>query len=283
MSTVSEQLSSGDLVGPYRIEGLLGEGGMGLVYRARDADGNEVALKLIRSKLASDDRFRRRFQREAVSASRVEHKNVVPILGQGEHDGIPYLAQRFISGGTLGDRLVGGALPVDQTIRVLKHTASGLEAVHSMGVIHRDVKPANILIDEAGTAYITDFGLAKQHDASVLTMPGQAVGSLDYMAPEQIRGEDVQATTDVYALGCVAIECLTGTPPFGDRKGMQVLWAHLQDEPPDPARTHPDVSEELSWAVRKALEKEPGARPPTPVAYARMMQAAVGGGQSQTG
>jgi serine/threonine-protein kinase len=277
MSNGSDQLRAGDKVGPYRIEGLLGEGGMGLVYRARDGEGNEVALKMIRAKLASDERFRKRFQREAVAASRVEHRNIVPILGQGDHEGIPYLAQRYIAGGTLADRLGGGAaMPVEEVVRVLDHAAAGLEAVHAEGVVHRDVKPANIMLDETGTAYITDFGLAKQSDASVLTMPGQAVGSLDYMAPEQIRGEEVNACTDVYALGCVAVECLTGNPPFGDRKGMQVLWAHLQDAPPDPAQTNAEVSEELSWAVLKALEKDPSERPPTPLAYSRMMKAAVG-------
>src|SRR4029079_1702232 len=149
------------------------------------------------------------------------------------------------------------------------------EAVHAIGVYHRDVKPGNIMLDLEGNAYINDFGLAKQRDASVLTKPGQAVGSIDYMAPEQIRGEEIGPPTDVYALGCVVVECLTGSPPFADRKGMQVLWAHLQDEPPDPAAARDDISEELSWAIRKALEKETGARPPTPLAYARMLKVAA--------
>jgi serine/threonine-protein kinase len=276
VGTATEELQRGDRVGPYVIESLLGEGGMGLVYHARDEAGREVALKLIRAKLARDERFRRRFEREAQAASQLVHDHVVSITAQGEHEGIPYIAQQFIGGGSLADLIEElGTLPLERTVRVCADAADGLEAVHAIGVIHRDVKPANIMLDEQGNAYINDFGLAKHQDASVLTKPGQAVGSLDYMAPEQIRGEDVGPPTDVYALGCVVYECLTGAPPFAARKGMQVLWAHLQDPPPDPAGVSDDIGEELSWTIRKALEKEPGERPPTPLAYARMLQVAA--------
>src|SRR5919206_3151215 len=160
---------------------------------------------------------------------------------------------------------------------VCTQVAEGLDAMHAEGLIHRDVKPGNILLDETGKAYITDFGLMKDREASVLTRPGQALGSMDYMAPEQIRGEEVTAQSDVYALGCVMIECLTGKPPFADRQGMRILWAHLQEEPPDPCTGRTDLPSDVGWAVTRALEKEPEKRPPTATAYAHMVRVAAAG------
>lgn len=265
------------MVGAYRIASMIGEGGMGRVYLAAAADGSEVALKLVKADLASDSIFRRRFDREADIAARVIHPHVVPIVDRGEHEGIPFLAQRFIRGGSLEGRIERERqLPLEDAIRVCIEVAGGLDALHEGGLVHRDVKPGNILLDEEGTAYITDFGLAKDRDASVLTKPGQALGSMDYMAPEQIRGVEVNAATDVYALGCVMYECMTGSPPFADRQGMRILWAHLQDEPPDLREKRSDVSQDVAWAMSRALEKEPENRPPNASAYARMIQIAAG-------
>jgi serine/threonine protein kinase len=266
----------GDSVGPYRIESMIGEGGMGRVYRATAPDGNVVALKVVKAELAKDDVFRRRFEREAGAAARVAHSNVVPVLATGEHEGIPYLAQQFITGGSLEDKIKRETqLDLRETVDLLTQVADGLDALHAEGLIHRDVKPGNILLDGEGKAYITDFGLMKDREASVLTRPGQALGSMDYMAPEQIRGEEVTAQSDVYALGCVMIECLTGQPPFADRQGMRILWAHLQEEPPDPATGRDDVPADVGWAVTRALEKEPEKRPPTATAYAHMVRIAA--------
>jgi serine/threonine protein kinase len=243
---------------------------MGRVYRARSADGQEVALKLVKSDLASDTVFRKRFELEADVAQRIEHPHVVPVLDSGEHDGIPYLAQRLIRGGSLDDRIEReGALDLDFTLRVCEQVASGLDALHASGLFHRDVKPANILLDEQETAYITDFGLAKDSQGSLLTRPGQTLGSLDYMAPEQIRGEGISAASDVYALGCVMFECVTGKPPFADRQGMRVLWAHLQDEPPDPTLSRPDLPPGFAAELRRALAKEPVGRPASASELAR--------------
>jgi serine/threonine protein kinase len=252
----------GQTVGSWRIESLIAVGGMGRVYKARSAEGQESALKLVKPDLAQDSVFRKRFEREASIAQRLTHPHVVPVLDTGEHDGLPYMAQRLITGGSLDDRLErDGVLHADVAIRICTEVASGLDALHAAGLFHRDVKPANILLDEHETAYITDFGLAKDSQGSLLTRPGQTLGSMDYMAPEQIRGEEIGAATDVYGLGCVMFECLCGDPPFADRQGMRVLWAHLQDPPPDLAEKRPDLPPAISRALARALDKDPATRP----------------------
>jgi serine/threonine protein kinase len=271
------ELAAGDSVGPYRIDSLLGVGGMGRVYRATAPGGDPVALKLVKSDLARDTVFRKRFDREARIAQSVSHPHLVPVLDTGEENGIPYLTQRFIQGGSLADQIEQrGQLDVETTLRVCGEVAGALDALHANNLIHRDVKPANILVDDQGVSYITDFGLAKDTQGSLLTRPGQAVGSLDYMAPEQIRGEEVTAATDVYALGCVIYECLTGAPPFADRQGMRVLWAHLQDEPPDPRQRRQDLPAALGSVLLEALAKDRAERPPSATAFAHRLQEVAG-------
>jgi serine/threonine protein kinase len=263
----------GSFVGPYRIDALVGVGGMGKVYDAVGSDGTRVALKIVKDELARDETFRRRFEREARIAQTVRNPRVVPVLDTGEHDGVPYMAARFIDGLSLEQKLkIEGRLDAGTAIKICGQVAEGLEALWAAGLVHRDVKPGNILLDQDGTAYITDFGLAKDSQGSVLTMPGQALGSMDYMAPEQIRGETVTAETDLYSLGCVMFECLTGRPPFADRQGMRVLWAHLQDEPPDPH----GVSAPLAQALKSALRKAPSERPRSGAEYARSLSQAAG-------
>jgi serine/threonine-protein kinase len=186
------------------------------------------------------------------------------------------MAQEYIEGGSLQDELVRkGPAQLDTAVRYCAGIAAGLEAVHEAGLIHRDLKPGNVLLDGQGTVKITDFGLVKDFDATVLTAPGQAVGSMDYMAPEQIRGADVTPQTDVYALGCVMCDLFTGKPPFADRQGMQILYAHLEDEPPDPCATRPDLPAEVGRVIGCALEKEPHMRPSDAMAFARMLEKAA--------
>ena len=263
----------GSVVGTYRINAVAGVGGMGKVYDAVGSDGTRVALKMVKQDLARDETFRKRFQREARIAQTVRNRHVVPVLDTGEHDGVLYMAQQFIEGTSLEAKLKAeGRIDVKTAIKICAEVAEGLQALWDAGMVHRDIKPGNILLDREGTAYITDFGLAKDSQGSVLTMPGQALGSMDYMAPEQIRGEEVTAETDLYSLGCVMFECLTGRPPFADRQGMRVLWAHLQDEPPDPN----GVTAELGQAVKSALQKQPADRPRGGVEYARRLSTAAG-------
>jgi serine/threonine protein kinase len=268
----------GTKIDDYQVDALLGEGGMGKVYTATGPDGTRVALKLVKGDFARDDTFRRRFSREARIAQTVKHPNVVPVLATGEHEGHPYMAQRFIEGRSLDERLKqDGPLDLPTAIRISSDVAAGLEALWAAGMVHRDVKPANILLDAGDrTAYITDFGLAKDTQGSMLTLPGQALGSMDYMAPEQIRGEPVTAATDIYALGCVVYESLCGQPPFADIQGMRVLWAHLQDPPRDPRELRSDLTPEVTQALLKAMEKDPDNRPASAGDYVRLLAQAGG-------
>lgn len=267
------EVGPGTVVADWEIERLLGEGGMGQVFLGR-GEGGRVAVKLMRGELAKNDQHRRRFGREAAAARAARSSHVVPILDAGEWEGRPYLIQRFVSGGSLRDRLERSSrLELDETITVCSEVGSGLNALHENGLIHRDVKPENILFDERGSAMISDFGLVKDPGASMLTMPGKTIGTTWYMAPEQVRGEEVTAATDVYALGCVVYECLIGSSPFGHTNGMQTLWAHLRDPVKNPREFRPELPESIGWTLLKALEKEPGLRPPTPAMLAVMLRA----------
>jgi serine/threonine-protein kinase len=267
----------GTRFGDYQITSLIGVGGMGKVYKATAGDGTPVALKLVKEDLARDRTFRRRFEREARIAQTVRNPHVVAVTDTGEYDGLPYLAAQFIEGAPLDHKLeLEGRLDLPATVRICAQVADGLQALWEAGMVHRDVKPANILLDAPGNAYITDFGLAKDSGGTVLTRPGQPLGSMDYMSPEQIRGEPVSGATDTYSLGCVVFECVVGRPPFADREGLQVLWAHLQEEPPDPSANRADVSPEFAQALSAALRKDPAQRPRTSTDYARSLSQAAG-------
>jgi serine/threonine protein kinase len=265
----------GTNVGPYRLESVLGSGGMSTVYGTRDPDGRRLALKLIKEDFAMDEILRRRVTREIRIAQTIVNPHVLPVLDTGEHNGLPYLVTPFIEGGSLADKLDrDGPLGLAAMLRVCADIADGLQALWTAGMVHRDIKPGNVLLDRRGVAYITDFGLAKDSQGTRLTVVGAALGSMDYMAPEQIRGEEVTPATDIYALGCVMFECLEGHPPFAHREGMHVIMAHLQEEPPEPRRS--DVPPGLGQAVMLALRKEPSERPRTSIEYARSLFNAVG-------
>ena len=267
----------GTRIGGYLVESLLGVGGMGRVYSATAADGTRVALKMVKQQFALDEQFRRRFAREARVARSVSNPHVVAVLDTGEHDGVPYLAEQFIEGVTLESKLKqDGCLDVPSVVRICAGVAEGLRALWDAGMVHRDIKPGNILLDRAGRSIIADFGLAKDTQGSVLTQPGQAIGSLDYMAPEQIRGEEVTAAADVYSLGCVMFECVQGRPPFADRQGFRALWAHLQEPPPDVGAGRADAPPAFTSALMAALRKNPAERPASSTIYAASLSDAAG-------
>jgi eukaryotic-like serine/threonine-protein kinase len=269
-------LQAGHRLGPYRIEARLGQGGMGMVFRAAGDDGRVVALKVLRDELVADEAFRRRLAREARAAAGVRHPNLVPVLDVGEADGRVYLAVGYVEGRSLAERLAAdGPLGVPELVRLAAEVGDGLEALHGRGIVHRDVKPANILLATDGTAVLGDFGLAKNRAWTVLTRPGQVLGTLAYLAPERIRGEPAGPLSDLYALGCVLYECLAGSPPFAGRGVLRVGMAHLEEEPGDPAAGRADVPPALAWTVRQALAKDPARRPPSPAALARMLRLAA--------
>jgi serine/threonine protein kinase len=270
----------GDAVGPYRIEGFLGEGGMGQVFRAAHAQtGALVALKLLKPEFARDEALIRRLLREARAARAVEHRHLVGLLDAGEADGRHYLALELVPGRSLDQRIdAEGPLPLDDVVRIAADVAAGLDALHGAGIVHRDVKPSNVLLDAGGAARLTDFGLAKGRDYSVLTTPGQMLGTMDYLAPELIRGDEPSAASDVYAFGCLVYACVAGRPPFAGRGLFGVGAGHLDEEPPDPCAQRADVPDGFGEAIGFALRKAPADRPSTATAYARLIAVGARGG-----
>jgi hypothetical protein len=241
-------IGPGVLFGGYRIDAVVGRGGMGVVYRATDLSlERPVALKLIAPEFAQNPAFRERFLREPRLAASLDHPGVVPIYEAGEREGQLYLAMRWVEGSDLREMLArDGRLSPELTVGVLTQVAAALDATHRRGLVHRDVKPANILVDEDGHAYLGDFGISGEPGVG-----GRMAGTLDYLAPEQIRGEEVDGRTDCFALGCVLHECLSGAPPFRRETESEALWAHLRDPPP-PLRAYPA----LDPVIRRALAKE---------------------------
>jgi serine/threonine-protein kinase len=260
----------GETFGHYRLERELGRGAMGIVYLAtHERLGRAVALKLLRPELGADETYRRRFLREARIAAEVEHENLVPIVEAGELAGRQFLASEHVPGQTLAERLrAQGGLPLDGVLRIAAELGAALDALHARGLLHRDVKPSNVLLDEAGRALLADFGLATGPAHTVLTRPGQLLGTVEYMAPELIRGEPASSASDLYALGCLLYACAAGRPPFVRASPFQVTVAHLSEQPPDPGATRPELPARFGGALLQALAKEPGERPTSARAYA---------------
>lgn len=258
----------GDRVGPYVLEHELGRGSMGTVYRASQG-GEPVALKVLRRELLADDTFRRRFEREGRIAASLAHPHVVEVVDAGEADGLPYLASRLVEGCSLAERLAErGPLSDRELVQAVTEVATALDVLHERGLVHRDVKPSNVMLDSSGRALLADFGLARGAADSVLTTPGRVSGTVDYLAPELIRGGPATAAGDIYALACVAHECATGAPPFADRPVADTILAHLGEEPPV-------VPGPLGPAIVQGLGKSPEERPPTATTYALMLRVSL--------
>jgi DNA-binding beta-propeller fold protein YncE len=260
------QLAVGTTVSGYRVEALIGRGGMGAVYRAADERlGRKVALKVIAPELAQDERFRERFLRESRIAASLDHPHVIPIYQAGEEQGLLFLAMRYVEGTDLA-RLVAeeGALDPRRALDILSQIAEALDVAHEKGLVHRDVKPSNVLIAYAAGkehCYLADFGLTKRTGSlSGVSVAGDIVGTLEYVAPEQITGEPLDERSDVYSLGCVLYECLTGQSPFPRATDVALLWAHVHEEPTPPSTLRPELPRELDAVLTRALAKEPGRR-----------------------
>ena len=247
----------------YRIDELIGRGGMGIVYRAYDLRlKRTVALKLMAPELALDERFRERFSRETELAMSLEHPNVVPIHDAGDIDGRLYLAMRHVEGTDLRALLhAEGALDPARALAICSRVAKALDAAHANGLVHRDVKPSNVLLDASEHVYLADFGLTRRLDEQGGPAgEGRSVGTPAYLAPEQIEGESVDGRADVYSLGCLLYECLTGEAPFVRGSRLAVAWAHLEAEPPRASLRRPELPEAIDAVIGKAMAKEPDDR-----------------------
>jgi serine/threonine protein kinase len=266
----------------YRIIREIGRGGMGVVFLAEERGLNRrVALKVIAPGFSEDDIFRRRFEREAQHAASLDHPNVVPIFASGTHEGQLFLAMRFVDGSDLTELLKDrGQLPADQAAGIVEQTASALDAAHAQGLIHRDVKPGNILLtggEPGGHVYLTDFGLTKQGASeSSFTNTGRWVGTVDYVAPEQIEAGTVSARTDVYGLGCVLFQTLTGRTPYGGTDA-QKMWAHINNPPPSIQELGAETAELFDPIIARSLSKNPEDRFPSAGDLGRAVKAAAAG------
>ncbi|MEU4211843.1 serine/threonine-protein kinase [Streptomyces sp. NPDC026206] len=260
---------TGRRIAGYRIESEIGRGGMAVVYRATDLRlGRTVALKLLAPELARNDTFRDRFAHESRVAAAIDHPHIVPVFEAGEVEGVLYIAMRYVAGQDLRALLDReGPLPLPTASRIAGQVASALDAAHAHELVHRDVKPGNILVAEGTDSdhpehvYLTDFGLTKKSlSLTGYTRVGQFVGTLDYVAPEQISGKPVDGRCDVYSLACVVYETLTGAPPFQRDDDMALLWAHQYDPPPPLSERRPGLPEGVDDVLATALAKAPDDR-----------------------
>ena len=277
-------LSVGAALAGFRIESTIGRGSMGTVYSAQDlALDRRVAVKVLAQGLARDERFRERFLRESRLVASLEHPNIVPIYAAGEADGLLYLAMRYVDGRDLSSLLeVLGRLDPERAVELVAQVGNALDAAHARGLIHRDVKPANILLahhdGRSDHAYLCDFGLAK-HASTVSSLSGDRgiVGTVEYLAPEQIEGGPVDARVDVYALGCVLYELLTGESPFSRGNELGALLAHINDPPPKLSERRPELPEAMDDVIATALAKDRDLRYPTCAAMVEAARAALRG------
>ena len=264
--TVAAYLGQGEIVGDYEIVSVAGRGGMGVVYKATQRSlGRLVALKVIRDEIARSPEYRTRFLREARLAASVDHPNVVSVYDVGDQDGRLYLAMQWIDGQDLKRVLEkSGALTPDRAVAIALQLAGAIDAMHVAGLIHRDIKPANVILRQVGAAdhvYLTDFGVAKPTESNdQLTTTGWMVGTAGYVSPEQIRGEQPGPRSDLYALGCLFFEALTGTPPFHGENEMALRWAHANDPRPAPSQVAPHLGDRYDAFFATALALYPSER-----------------------
>jgi Protein kinase domain len=255
-------LGAGEVVGGYRIERVLGRGGMGTVYSARHVEhGREVALKLIAAELSSDPDFVARFRREGRLQASLEHPHVVTVFEAGESEHGLYLAMQLVSGPTLAALMRARSVDATRALSLLRPVADALDAAHAGGLVHRDVKPQNVLVSGGDDAYLGDFGLTRLGGATGVTVTGRLIGTISYLAPEVIRGAEAVPASDRYAFAAMAFECLTGTVVYPRQTEAAVLYAHTTEPPPRATGRRPELPSALDEVFERALSKEPGERP----------------------
>jgi serine/threonine-protein kinase len=271
----------GTAFGKYNIIGLLGKGGMGEVYEAYDTDKKRsVALKILADGLADDDTFRTRFQRESQAAATLQEPHVIPIHDWGEIDGRLYIDMRLVQGQTLDELIAAGPLTPARAVAIVGQIGAALDAAHAAGLLHRDIKPHNIVVTSADFAYLVDFGIAETRGDARLTATGVPIGTVNYMAPERFTGQPVTHAVDVYALTCVLYESLTGDSPFSRDSLENMVAAHLASPPPRPSLTNPRVPAGFDAVIARGMAKDPDDRYGTAGALVRAAQRAAGGGDS---
>src|SRR6266542_3234038 len=270
---------AGHNLGPYRLLDQLGAGGMATVYKAYHAAMDRyVAIKVLPQHLTRDPNFRARFQREARAIARLEHLYILPVYDAGEDEGIPYLVMRYTDSGDLSDLIARQSLTIARAVQLISQVAAGLAYAHRLGVIHRDVKPANVLLSRAGDVLLTDFGIAKIYEETLqLTSEGTMVGTPAYMAPEQVQGQPVDARTDIYALGVVLYQALTGECPFMAETPLAVALMHIHNPLRPPRQLNPNIPESIERIILRAMAKNPSDRFQTADEMAEALQQALTG------
>jgi hypothetical protein len=270
-------LRRGDTLAGYRIERVLGTGGMGAVYEATQQSlRRSVALKVIAPRAPIDTTLRNRFRREGPLQAVIEHPHILPVYEAGESHGRLFIAMRLVRGPTLKAIGAGRGLDPCRSMRILGDVAHALDAAHGAGLVHRDIKPQNILVERGDFAYLADFGLSRTADEATLTRSGQLLGSVAYMSPEQVRGERATRASDIYSFACVVYECLVGLVPFPRESDHAVLHAHVSEPPPRPSEIRPELPPRLDGVLGSAMAKAPDARPRSASALVRDVQSALG-------
>ncbi len=274
------QQTTGDLtgqtLGQYTIGDMLGQGGMATVYRAKQSSiGRTVAIKVMPMFFMHEPTFMQRFEREVQVIAELQHPRVLPVYDYGQIEGRPFIVMAYMPGGTLTDLIKQGPMPLDETVRLMEQIAEGLDHAHRKGVIHRDFKPSNVLLDENGNAYLSDFGIAKISESTVQLTGSGVVGTPAYMAPEMASYAEVTPAVDIYAMGVTLYQMLTGKLPYRGETPLSVMMAHASEPVPDVRRARPDLPEDVQSVIERAMSKDPKARYQTAAALARDLRRAA--------